>query len=54
MGVENKRHTNAHQPPTSLSTTEASIPPSPPDFITQDLGVRKTAATFSATKTCRE
>jgi hypothetical protein len=27
MHAENKRHTNAHQPLTSLSTTEASIPP---------------------------
>ena len=31
MRVENKRHTNAHQPFTSLSPTEVSIPPSPPD-----------------------
>ena len=30
MRIENKRHTNAHQPLTSLSATEASIPPSPP------------------------
>jgi hypothetical protein len=30
MSVENKRHTNAHQPFTSLSPTEVSIPPSPP------------------------
>jgi hypothetical protein len=30
MRVENKRHTNAHQPFTSLSLTEVSIPPSPP------------------------
>ena len=27
MRVENKRHTNAHQPLTSHSPTEASIPP---------------------------
>jgi hypothetical protein len=27
MRVENKRHTNAHQPFTSLSPTEVSIPP---------------------------
>ncbi len=27
MGIENKRHTNAHQPLTSHSPTEASIPP---------------------------
>jgi len=32
MHVENKRHTNAHQPLTSLSATEASIPPSPPQL----------------------
>ncbi len=32
MRIENKRHTNAHQPLTSHSPTEASIPPSPPDF----------------------
>jgi hypothetical protein len=31
--VENKRHTNAHQPLTSHSATEASIPPSPPDLF---------------------
>ncbi len=30
-GVENKRHTNAHQPLTDRSPTEVSIPP-PPDF----------------------
>ena len=30
MSVENKRHTNAHQPFTSLSPTEVSIAPSPP------------------------
>jgi hypothetical protein len=27
MSVENKRHTNAHQPFISLSPTEVSIPP---------------------------
>ena len=27
MRIENKRHTNAHQPLTSYSPTEASIPP---------------------------
>lgn len=32
MSVENKRHTNGHQPFTSLSPTEVSISPSPPDF----------------------
>ena len=31
-GVDNKRHTNAHQPLTSHSPTGVSIPPSPPDF----------------------
>jgi hypothetical protein len=30
MSVENKRHTNAHQPSISLSPTDVSIPPSPP------------------------
>jgi hypothetical protein len=32
MRVENKRHTNAHQPLTSPSPTEVLIPPSPPEF----------------------
>ena len=31
-GVDNKRHTNAHQPLTSHSPTGVSIPPSPPSF----------------------
>ena len=31
-GVDNKRHTNAHQPLTSHSPTGVSIPPSPPLF----------------------
>src|SRR5713101_1408892 len=36
MSVENKRHTNAHQPFTSLSPTGVSIPPSPPDSTRTD------------------
>jgi hypothetical protein len=32
-GVDNKRHTSAHQPLTSHSPMGVSIPPSPPDFL---------------------
>jgi hypothetical protein len=32
MRVENKRHTNAHQPLTYRSPVGATIPPSPPDL----------------------
>jgi hypothetical protein len=33
MRVENKRHTNAHQPLTSLSPIGVSIPPSPSETL---------------------
>ena len=39
MSVENKRHTNAHQPFASLSPTEVSIPPL--RQILASIGVRK-------------
>jgi hypothetical protein len=36
-GVDNKRHTNAHQPLTSHSPTGVTIPLSPPEFHSKEL-----------------
>src|SRR6202162_4320011 len=40
--VDNKTHTNAHQPPTSLSPIGISISPSPPDLSSIHNGFRRT------------